>query len=263
MRQQPHFPAILLILAVALCVGCRPVSVGRSTSQAAPAADSLEQPMSSDPLIAGFQKTTTSSVSDAVDQVVKRSGFMSFDMRPYVGKAFVGRAVTALVKPAKSGESTSSTAIAHSVDMIDQAKPGEVGVIVFEDGQAVSALGGLMGTAAKSRGMVGMVLDGAIRDIGELRRLGLPVFARAASPASAVGRYKSVAKNVPITCAGVTVNPGDIIVAGEDGVVVVPLVKADEVLKAAQAIDERESKMVPFIQQEKSLQKAVGKFNRI
>jgi regulator of RNase E activity RraA len=184
-------------------------------------------------------------------------------MRPWIGKAFVGRAVTALVKPAKPADSTPATAVKHPVEMIDEANPGEVGVIVFEDGKDIAALGGLMATAAKARGMAGMVLDGAIRDIDEVRRLGLPVFARSASPANAVSRYASVAKNIPVECAGITVNPGDIIVAGEDGVIVVPKDSADEVLKEAQAIDKRESEMVPFIQQEKSLQKAVEKFNRI
>jgi len=142
MRQQSRVLAVLVILSAAPHIACRPASVEKQATQVAPVSDTLEQPLSSDPLIAGFQKTTVASVSDAMDQVVKRSGVMSFDMRPYVGKAFVGRAATALVKPAKSGESSSSTAIAHSVDMIDQAKPGEVGVIVFERGQAVSALEG-------------------------------------------------------------------------------------------------------------------------
>jgi len=108
-----------------------------------------------------------------------------------------------------------------------------------------------------------MVLDGAVRDIAELRALGLPVFARAVSPATAVSRYASVAKQIPVECGGVTVNPGDIIVAGEDGVVVVPKDRAADVLKRSQEIDERESKMVPYIKQYKSLAKAIEVFNRI
>jgi regulator of RNase E activity RraA len=259
----------LLTLCVALfgllLVTCQPAlrEAAAPPPAAAAPADPLAQPPSSDPLIAAFQKTTSASVSDAVDQVCKKRGYMAHDMRPWIGMAFVGRAVTALVKPAKPEDSLPSTAVTHPVQMIDEAKPGEVGVIVFEDGQEIAALGGLMGTAAKARGMAGMVLDGAIRDIAEVRRLGLPVFARAASPANAVSRFKSVAKNIPVTCAGVEVKPGDIIVAGEDGVVVVPQEKAQEVLKVAQEIDERETKMVPFIKEHKSLQKAVAIFNRI
>jgi 4-hydroxy-4-methyl-2-oxoglutarate aldolase len=216
-----------------------------------------------DPVVAAFAASTVASVSDAVDQVVGRRGYLAHDVRPFVGGDFVGRAATALVKPAEPEAATPGLAVKHSVEMIDDARPGEVGVIVMEGSLDVAAIGGLMGTAAKARGMVGMVLDGAVRDIAELRSLELPVYARSASPATAVGRYASVSKQVPIECAGVTVHPGDIIVAGEDGVVVVPQAQAAEVLKRAQEIDERESKMVPFIKQYRSLQKAVEVFNRI
>jgi 4-hydroxy-4-methyl-2-oxoglutarate aldolase len=217
----------------------------------------------SDPLLAGFSKSTVASVADAVDQIVGRRGYLAHDMRPFVSGAFVGRASTALVKAAPPEKATPALAVKHSVEMIDAAQPGEVGVIVMEGTLDVAAIGGLMGTAAKSRGMAGMVLDGAVRDIAELRALGLPVYARAASPATAVSRYASVAKQVPVECAGVTITPGDVVVAGEDGVVVVPKDRAADVLERAQEIDERETKMVPFIKKYRSLQKAIEVFNRI
>jgi regulator of RNase E activity RraA len=68
---------------------------------------------------------------------------------------------------------------------------------------------------------------------------------------------------VPVECAGVTIAPGDIIVAGEDGVVVVPQARAHDVLKRAQELDAVDAKMVPFIKQYRSLQKAIEVFNRI
>jgi regulator of RNase E activity RraA len=216
-----------------------------------------------DPVIAGFSRSTVASVSDAVDQVVGRRGYLAHDFRPYVAGTFVGRARTAVVRPAPPDKATPALAVKHSVEMIDEAEPGDVGVIVMEGSLDVAAIGGLMGTAAKARGMAGMVLDGAVRDVAELRALGLPVFARSVSPATAVGRYASVSKQVPVECAGVTISPGDIVVAGEDGVVVVPKDRADEVLKRSQEIDQRESKMVPYIKQYRSLQKAIAVFNRI
>jgi regulator of RNase E activity RraA len=216
-----------------------------------------------DPLIAGFSRSTVASVSDAVDQVVGRRGYMAHDMRPYVAGAFVGRAATALVKPAPPEQATPALAVKHSVEMIDAASAGEVGVIVMENTLDVAAIGGLMGTAAKARGMAGMVLDGAVRDVAELRALQLPVYARSVSPATAVGRYASVSKQVPVECAGVTVAPGDIVVAGEDGIVIVPKDQAAAVLKRSQEIDARETKMLPFIRQYRSLQKAIEVFNRI
>jgi regulator of RNase E activity RraA len=108
-----------------------------------------------------------------------------------------------------------------------------------------------------------MILDAGVRDLAELRALDLPVYSRSVSPSTTVGRFASVAKQVAVECAGVTVSPGDIIVADEDGVVSVPKERAAEVLKRAQEIDARESKMVPLIKQYKSLSKVVEVFNRI
>jgi regulator of RNase E activity RraA len=216
-----------------------------------------------DPLIAGFKKTYPASVSDAVELVTGKNGAMWHDMKLINGTPIVGRAVTSLVKPAPPEQATPALSTKHSVEMIDNAKPGEVGVIVMEGTLDIAAMGNLMATAAKVRGMAGMVLDGAIRDVWDIRRMGLTVYARSISPRTAVGHYATVARNVPVQCGGVTVRPGDIIVADEDGVVVVPQERAEEVLKKAQEIDDRESGMFPFIRQFKSLQKAIEKFNRI
>jgi regulator of RNase E activity RraA len=216
-----------------------------------------------DALLAGFQNVALASLSDAVDAVVGERGFMAHDMRPIVAGRFAGRAATALIKPAPPEKATPGRAVEHAVEMIDDAKPGEVGVIVVEGGLDTAGIGGLMGTAAKARGMAGIVVDGGVRDVAELRDMGLLVFGRSVTPATAVGRYASVAKNIPVECAGVTVRPGDIIVAGEDGVVRVPQEKAEAVLKKAQEIDAKEDKMVPLIRQLKSLRKVIQMFNRI
>jgi regulator of RNase E activity RraA len=216
-----------------------------------------------DPLIAGFKSTYAASVSDAVELVTGKNGTMRYDMKLMTGANLVGRAVTALAKPAPPAQATPTLATKHSVEMIDEAKPGEVGVIVMEGTLDIAAMGNLMATAAVERGMAGMVLDGAIRDLWDVRRMGLTVYARSKSPRTAVGHYATLAKNVPVDCAGVPVRPGDILVADEDGVVVVPQEHGAEVLKQAQAIDDRERGMFPFIRQFKSLQQAIAKFNRI
>jgi regulator of RNase E activity RraA len=216
-----------------------------------------------EPIIAAFKKTYAASVSDAVELVTGKNGTMGHEMKPYIGGAMVGRAVTSLVRPAKPEQATPALSTRHSVEMIDNAKPGEVGVIVMEGTLDIAAMGNLMATAAKVRGMAGMVLDGAIRDIWDVRRMGLTVYARSASPRTAVGHYATVDRNIEVQCGGITVRPGDIIVADEDGVVVVPQERAEEVLKKAQEIDAREKGMFPFIRQFKSLTQAIEKFNRI
>lgn len=253
--RRPATAALALIAILALMPGAS-APTAQQAAVAEPAA-------AADPLLAAFAKATVASVSDAVDQIVGKRGYLAHDMRPYVAGAFVGRAATALVKPAPPEKATPALAVQHSVEMIDSANPGDVGVIVMEGTLDVAAIGGLMGTAAKARGMAGMVLDGAVRDVAELRALNLPTYARSVSPATAVSRYASVAKQIPVECAGVTIHPGDIIVAGEDGVVVVPKDRAKEVLQRSQEIDQREIKMVPFIKQERSLTKAIAVFNRI
>lgn len=216
-----------------------------------------------EPIIAAFKKTYPASVSDAVELVTGKNGTMLHDMKLVTGTPIVGRAVTSLVRPTTPDKATPALSTKHSVEMIDNAKPGEVGVIVMEGSLEIAAMGNLMATAAKVRGMAGMVLDGAVRDVWDVRRMGLTVYARSTSPRTAVGHYATVARNVEVQCAGITVRPGDIIVADEDGVVVVPQERAEEVLKKAQEIDDREKGMFPFVRQFKSLQKAIEKFNRI
>src|SRR5688572_3280046 len=198
-----------------------------------------QEPASGDPLIAGFKSTYPASVSDAVELVTGKNGTMRYDMKLMAGTNLVGRAVTALAKPAPPERATPTLAVKHSVEIIDEAKPGDVGVIVMEGTLDIAAMGNLMATAAVERGMAGMVLDGAIRDLWDVRRMGLTIYARSKSPRTAVGYYATVAKNVAVQCAGVTVRPGDILVADEDGVVVVPQERAAEILKEAQRSEER------------------------
>ncbi|MFN0165629.1 MAG: RraA family protein [Bryobacteraceae bacterium] len=216
-----------------------------------------------DPLISGFKKTTVASVCDAVDQITGKQGFMSHSMRPRIEGQVVGRARTSLSRPAPPEKATPTLSLKHSVDMLEASKPGEVAVIVVENGLDVAGIGGLMATTAKARGIAGVIVDGGVRDVAEIRNLKLPVYGRSVIPSSTVGHFASVAMDIPVECAGQTVRPGDIIVAGEDGVVVVPKEREQEVLKRAQEIDERETKMVPFIIRNKSLRKAIEIFNRI
>src|SRR3954471_5085664 len=243
----------LLVIAVPLC--------SAAAAAVLLAAQGTDSP--GDPLVAGFKSTYPASVSDAVELVTGKNGTMRYDMTRMTGTNMVGRAVTALARPAPADQATTGLATKHSVGMIDEAKAGEVGVIVMKGTLDIPAMGNLMATAAVERGMAGMVLDGAIRDLWDVRRMGLTVYARSKSPRTAVGHYATVARNVPGECAGVAVRPGDIIVGNEGDVVVVPQDRAADVLKQAQAIDDRERGMYPFIRQFKSLQEAIKRFNRI
>jgi regulator of RNase E activity RraA len=102
-----------------------------------------------------------------------------------------------------------------------------------------------------------------VRDVPQIKRIQFPVFALGIVPSTSINHYRFVASNVPVTCAGVAVEPRDIIVADEDGVAVVPRAKAAEVLKKAQELDETEHRMYPFIEKFRSIKEAVDKFGRI
>jgi regulator of RNase E activity RraA len=115
----------------------------------------------------------------------------------------------------------------------------------------------------KARGLSGAVIDGGVRDTPQIAKLQFPVFSRGIVPSTTVNHYRFVGKNIPVTCAGVRVRAGDIVVADMDGVVVVPSEKAAEVLKKAQQLDESEHSMIPFIEKYKSIREAVAKFGRL
>ncbi|MFN8896863.1 MAG: RraA family protein, partial [Pseudomonadota bacterium] len=153
----------------------------------------------------------------------------------------------------------------HALDLIDEAPRGSVIVISIAGGEPdVAVWGGLMTAGAVANGHAGAVLDGGVRDLVEIRRdYGFPVYARDVSPGTTLGRFKTVASQVPVRVGGVVVHPGDIVVGDVDGVVVVPRAKAAEVLAMAQDIDARELEQARLIIAEKSLRKGLARYGRI
>jgi len=214
-----------------------------------------------DPLIEGFRTVEVASVSDALEQLYGTRGYMSHEMRPLFTTKFAGPAVTVLLKKEEHHE---GAAASHGMlDAIDAAPPGSVYVMVLEDGADYAGIGALMSTAMKFRGLAGAVVDGSIRDTPQIRRLQFPVFSRGIVPSTTVNHYRFAGVNIPVMCAGVRVNAGDIVTADEDGVAVVPRAHAAEVLKKAQDLDYIEHSMLPFIEKYHSLKEAVAKFGRI
>jgi regulator of RNase E activity RraA len=214
-----------------------------------------------DPVIEGFRTVEVASVSDALEQLYGTRGYMSHQMRPLFTTKFAGPAVTVLLKKEEHHEGAAASQ--GMLDAIDAAPPGSVYVMVLEDGADYAGIGALMATAMKFRGLTGAVVDGSIRDTPQIRRLQFPVFSRGVVPSTTINHYRFAGVNVPVMCAGVRVNAGDIITADEDGVAVVPRAKAAEVLKKAQELDNIEHSMLPFIEKYRSLKEAVSKFGRI
>ena len=215
----------------------------------------------SDPLIEGFRTVEVASVADAIEQLYGQRAHMSHQMRPLFMTKFAGPAVTVLLK--KEEHHDGAAASQGMLDTIDAAPAGSVYVMVLEDGADVAGIGGLMATAMKVRGLTGAIVDAAIRDTPQIRRLQFPVFSVGIAPSTSINHYRFAGTNVPVTCAGVRVNPNDIIVADDDGVAVVPREHAADVLKKAQQLDNTEHTMMPFIEKYRSIKDAVAKFGRI
>ena len=201
------------------------------------------------------------SVADAMEQLYGQRAYMSHDMRPLFKTKFAGPAGTVLMK--KEEHKEGSAASQGLLDAIDAAPPGSVYVMVLQDGLDYGAIGGLMTTAMKYRGLTAAVVDGSIRDTPQIGKLQFPVFSRGVVPSTTINHDRFAGANVPGTCAGVRVSAGDIVTADEDGVAVVPRAHAAEVLKKAQDLDNTEHTMIPFIEKFRSIKEAVAKFGRI
>ena len=185
---------------------------------------------------------------------------MGHTMQAIFPTKFAGTALTVLLK---KEENTDPTALAGMLAAIDSGGAGSVYVMKVEDGADIAGMGGLMGTAMFSRGFAGAVVDGGVRDLPQLRRIGFPVYSTGPVPSTSVSHYRFGGLNVPVDVGGTRVAANDIIVADQDGVVVVPRARAAEILMAAQKLDNSEHSMLPFIERYHSIVDAVKQFGRI
>src|SRR6202034_2362669 len=141
---------------------------------------------------------------------------------------FAGFARTVLLK--KDEGNSDPAALSGMLEAIDAGSADSVYVMVVEDGEDIAGMGGLMGTAMAARGYAGAVIDGGVRDVAYLRKIGFPVYATGINPATSAGHYRAIGTGVPVVCDGVKVNAGDIVAADGDGVVVVPREIAPKIL---------------------------------
>jgi len=216
--------------------------------------------VSREEIVAALKQASTGNIADALDEATGQRGYMYTDMRPLFKSKIVGPATTAILRPVLKTDGRSYPN--RALEILDEAEPGSVLVYVLEDSLDISGIGNLMATTAKVRGLAGAVIDGGARDVDEIEEIGLPVFSRRITPATVVGRLVSVAKQVPVQCAGVWVRPGDYVVGDATGVVVVPVEKAAEVVKLIKQYDEKESKMLKIIKDRKSMLEALKQYNR-
>ena len=198
--------------------------------------------MEREPIIERLAKLDTCAASDALDSLGLKGA--TWGVGPlWQCPRIVGRAVTMKIKPVGLQQPAQHLGTAP----IEAAKPGDV--IVIDNGGKLefSCWGGLLALSAKLKGLSGVVIDGASRDIDEARDLGFPVYARGAVPMTARGRVVQESFNQEIQFAGVQCHPGDLVIADGSGVVIVPKEREEEVVTAAEAIYQKEQEMAAGI----------------
>ncbi|WP_371574520.1 RraA family protein [Streptomyces sp. NBC_01314] len=191
--------------------------------------------MSNSSLLDRFAALDSAAVSDALDQLGLPSGVGG--VRPVWGPtAVVGFAVTVGLEPRAEGPAGAHIATTAIENSDDQSV-----IVVDNQGRSdVSCWGGILSLGASLRGVRGVVADGVCRDVAEARELDFPVFSRGSIPATARGRLQQRSLGQPVTVAGLTVEQGDVVLADESGLVVVPRDRAEEVAEIATGIVARE-----------------------
>jgi regulator of RNase E activity RraA len=213
----------------------------------------------SDDVLALYRDLATPTLANALDDI-PFAGIMQGIGQVVPGTHAVGRAVTIRQVAGERGDFTSDDfKVGH---MIDAANPGDI-IVIDNAGRAISTWGGLATFAAKTKGIGGIVVDGGVRDREEMLEHKFPVFTRHMTPLTGRTRLKIVAMGEPITCGGVRVRSGDVIVADGSGVVCIPAEHAEKIARLAIQYTADDKAAEAEIAKGLTFREAMAKFKRI
>jgi regulator of RNase E activity RraA len=205
-------------------------------------------------LIAAYKELeeATPTIADILDSMGINGIIAASVLRPVVpGKTAVGPAVTLryMLEQNAVTQGFINKAVARMADRdaYAVAEPGDV-IVMDCDGEEVSCMGGLSTTVASAKGLAGCVVYGGVRDVATMRERQYPVWAYHVTPRSGKYRIEAAEINGPVTILGVQVRPGDLIVADDTGIVVIPLEKAEEVLRLAQEATAKEARLMELLE---------------
>lgn len=212
-----------------------------------------------------FLKVDTSNVADVLDDIGLPDQGLAADFKPYPASAgkLAGWAYTIrgqMVPYSGKGDPDKMKAC-------QGLTPGDVSVW-SGDGEGICYFGELIAVGMKDRGSVGALVDGGVRDIRWLGHHAYPVYARYRTPVQSIGRWKVVEWQKPVYLHGATVrrvvvSPGDLILADEDGAIVIPQRVVDEALRRAEVLTDRELKLRQELREGLSLEQALAKFGHV
>jgi 4-hydroxy-4-methyl-2-oxoglutarate aldolase len=212
------------------------------------------------PLLLSAQPGYSSSdAADAAERLLGRRVHMDGALRQLAGGRMVGPAVTlALVRDSTASSTAEGM---KAIRVLEEAAPGTIVVVCGGDPDH-AIFGSTFVTLARSRGLGGFVIEGAMRGADHLRSAGLPVFAHGFVAGSAGGHYRVRAVDDTVSCAGATVAPGDVVVGDRDGVVVIPRAVAPQVVRRAAELRREKEAMLHLIARHKSYVKALEEYRR-
>jgi regulator of RNase E activity RraA len=193
--------------------------------------------------LAGDERLTTALLSDSCDAAGLRHQVLEERLAPLVpGTRVIGRARTLRFAPSLVDDADDP--YGDAIDAIDDIGAGEIVVIATDRSNDSAFWGELFSAAARGAGAAGVITDGNLRDTDRIASLGFPAFSRSRRPIDFRARLRIVDVDVPVVLGGVRIEPGDLVTADDDGIVVVPVAHEDRVLGLARERARRESSVL-------------------